>query len=98
MTNSNVKTMVAKVLMAGSLAGAFAMAAPVHAEAQQFAVGVQFGGPRVECRHDDYYRVERYDRLRAEEFRRHEAFERREEWRRAHEYRGYNRGGWYGYR
>jgi hypothetical protein len=42
----NMKAKAATVLAAGFLAGALVMAAPTKAEAQGFAVGVQFGGPR----------------------------------------------------
>jgi hypothetical protein len=41
----SMKAKVATVMAAGFLAGAFVMAAP-KAEAQGFAVGVRFGGPR----------------------------------------------------
>ena len=40
----NVKAMVAKVMTVGLLAGAFALAAPVKAEAQGFEIG------RASCR------------------------------------------------
>ena len=88
---TNVKAMVAKGMTIGLLAGAFLIAAPKQADAQQFAVGVQVGYPY----HYDPYR---YDHWRAEEFRRHEAFVRHEEWVRAHEYGGYRYHAPYYYR
>lgn len=74
---TNVKAMVAKVMTVGMLAGAFAMAAPVKAEAQQVVVG--FG-------YRPYYVAPGYyERLRIERERRFE-FERHEAWVRGHEY------------
>jgi hypothetical protein len=90
MTVKNVKAMVAKMLVGGFLAGALLMAAPHKAEAQQFAVGVHFGGPRYGYYHDDH--------IRREEFRRHDEFVRNEEWRRIHEHRGYRYDAPYRYR
>ena len=72
----NVKAMVAKVMTVGLLAGAFAVAAPVKADAQGFAVGVQVGYPRYDYSLRDYY-----DHLRFEEARR-AAFIRQQEWER----------------
>jgi hypothetical protein len=72
----NVKAMVAKVMTAGLLAGAFALAAPVKAEAQGFAVGVQVGYPQY-----DYSRRDHYDHLRFEQERR-ESYLRQQEWQR----------------
>jgi hypothetical protein len=72
----NVKAMVAKVMTVGLLAGAFALAAPVKAEAQGFVVGVQVGYPRY-----DYSRRDYYDHLRFEQARR-AAFIRQQEWQR----------------
>ncbi len=84
---TNVKAMVAKAMTIGLLAGAFAMAAPVKAQAQAFAFGVEVGHPRYDVyRHD---RFDRFDHVRAEEIRRHEEFVRQEEWRRAHDFHGY---------
>jgi hypothetical protein len=78
---TNVKAMVAKGVTVGLLAGAFVLAAPAKADAQQFAVGVQVGYPQYGY----------YDHVRFERERRHE------EWVRAHEYRRYHydhRGRW----
>jgi hypothetical protein len=78
---TKVKAMVAKGVTVGLLAGAFVLAAPAKADAQQFAVGVQVGYP-----HYDYARRDYYDHLRFEQERRHE------EWVRAHEFRRYHEG------
>ena len=72
----NVKAMVAKLMTVGLLAGAFALAAPVKAEAQGFAVGVQVGYPRYDFARRDYH-----DHLRFEQERR-AAFIRQQEWER----------------
>jgi hypothetical protein len=82
---TNVKAMVAKGVTVGLLAGAFVLAAPAKANAQQFAV-VQVGYP-----HYGYYGPDYYARLRFEQERRHV------EWVRAHEYQRYHydhRRGW----
>jgi len=84
---TNVKAMVAKGVTVGLLAGAFVLAAPAKADAQQFAVGVQVGYPHYGY---GYYGPDYYARLRFEEARRHDA------WVRAHEYHPYRYG--YGYR
>ena len=73
MTITKVKAMVRKGVTVGLLAGAFALVAPVKAEAQQFAVGARIG-PRP-----GYYGPEYYARLRFEQERQHA------EWVRAHE-------------
>ncbi|WP_260736331.1 hypothetical protein [Tunturiibacter lichenicola] len=83
---TNVKAMVAKGVTVGLLAGAFVLAAPAKANAQQFAVGVQVGYP-----YHGYYGPDYYARLRFEQERRHA------EWVRAHEYQRYHydhRRGW----
>jgi hypothetical protein len=84
MTITKVKAMVAKGVTVGLLAGAFALAAPVKAQAQQFSVGVQVGYPRP-----GYYVPEYYARLRLEQERRHA------EWVRAHERYRYRYGNGY---
>jgi hypothetical protein len=77
---TNVKAMVAKGVTVGLLAGAFVLAAPAKANAQQFAV-VQVGYP--------HYGPDYYARLRFEQERRHA------EWVRAHERYHYDhRGRW----
>jgi len=89
---NGLKGIFTKVILAGTLAGAVLMAAPQKAQAQQFAVGVQFGHPVY--RGPVYGPV--YDRgfyadRRREEFRREE-FLRHERWEREHSfYRGYYR-------
>ena len=75
---TGLKAIVAKVITAGVLAGAFVMAAPKQAQAQRFVVGVQTGYPYYGTaygRHDD--------------FRRREEFRRHEEWARARAYNHY---------
>jgi hypothetical protein len=76
---ANVKAMVAKGVTVGLLAGAFVLAAPAKADAQQLAVGVQVGYPH-------YYGPDYYAHLRFEQERRHT------EWVRAHEYGRYHYG------
>ncbi len=73
----NVKTIIAKVIAVGLLAGAFALAAPTRAQAETF-VGVEVGYPHHARR--DYF-----------EFQRREAFRRHEEWVRAHEFDRFHR-------
>jgi hypothetical protein len=74
MKSTSVKTMVAKVMTVGLLAGAFVLAAPQKAQAQ-VSVGVQFGYPQYG------YDRDYYDHLRYEQARR-EAFLRQQEWER----------------
>jgi len=84
---TNVKAMVAKGVTVGLLAGAFVLAAPAKANAQQFAVGVQVGYPY----NHGYYGPDYYARLRFEQERRHA------EWVRGHEFNRYHydhRGRW----
>lgn len=79
---TNVKAMVAKGVTVGLLAGAFVLAAPAKANAQQVAL-VQVGYP--------YYGPDYYARLRFEQERRHA------EWVRVHQYDRYHydhRGRW----
>ena len=70
---ATIKSLAAKFAITGLAAGAFLLASPAQSQAQQFAVGVQFGHPAYVVDRDDY----RYDRdYRArEEFREHEARE-----------------------
>ncbi|WP_158944651.1 hypothetical protein [Granulicella sp. S190] len=85
---TNVKAMVAKGVTVGLLAGAFVLAAPAKAQAQQFAVGVRVGYPQYGY---GYYGPDYYARLRFEQERRHA------EWVRAHEFQRYHydhRGRW----
>lgn len=73
----NLKSMVAKGMTVGLLAGAVALAAPAKANA---AVVVRVGYPHY------VYAPDYYARLRFEEARRHA------EWVRAHEYHPYRYG------
>jgi hypothetical protein len=65
---ANVKTLVAKGMMAAMVAGAFMIASPVKAQAQGFAVGVEVGYPH------SYGRPGFYEFERRQEFLRHEEF------------------------
>ncbi|MBB5342222.1 hypothetical protein [Tunturibacter empetritectus] len=89
---TNVKAMVAKGVTVGLLAGAFVLAAPAKADAQQFAVGVRAGYPAYYGYPAyRYYGPDYYARRRFEQERRHD------EWVRAHEYERYHhdhRGRW----
>jgi len=67
---ANIKNLAAKFAITGLTAGAFVLASPAKSQAQQFAVGVQFGHPAYVVDRDDY----RYYGAR-EEFREHEARE-----------------------
>ena len=84
---TNVKSMVAKAMAVGMVAGAFALATPQKAEAQ-VSFGVQVGYPPVYAYGPGYYARRDYDRLRYEEecrraeFARREAWERHEAWER----------------
>ena len=84
MKSTNVKAMVAKVMTVGLLAGAFVMAAPAKADAQQFGAVVEVGYP-----HYDYSRRDYFEFQRREAIRRHEEWVRHEEWLRAHRYYGW---------
>jgi hypothetical protein len=78
---TNKKAMGAKGITVGLLAGAFVLAAPAQADAQQFAVGVQVGYPHYDRARRDYY-----DHLRFEQERHHQ------QWVRAHEFGRYYAG------
>ena len=70
---ANVKSMVAKGMLAAVAAGAWMIASPVKADAQQFGAGVYLGYP-----HRDFDRERDFERrrefLRRQEFLRHEEF------------------------
>ena len=83
MKSTNVKSLIAKVMTVGLLAGAVVLAAPAKAEAQGVAFGVQVGYP-----HYDYSRRDYFEFQRREAIRRHEEFVRRQEWERAHRFHG----------
>ncbi len=92
----NVKAMFLKVTTAAVLAGAVFVAAP-KANAQQFAVGVQFGAPAYGYNDGyDYGARLRWEReqaeiarrdafFRHEQWERHEAWEHHDGWRDRHE-------------
>src|SRR5215470_19547975 len=92
---TSIKSMIAKGVTVGLLAGAVALAAPAKAEAQQFAVGVQFGSPSYGyVAPADYYARQRYEaycreqaRLQHEAWLRHEAWERQQAYYRDHDRR-----------
>ena len=83
---TNVKALIARSLAAGLLAGAFVLAAPAKANAQQFAVGVQFGSPSYgyDGPRDYYARQRAFEAQQAyarqQAWAQHEAFERQEAW------------------
>ena len=93
---TSVKSMMAKGVTVGLLAGAIALAAPAKAEAQQFAVGVQFGSPAYGyVAPGDYYARQRYEEYCRQQARlQHKAWERQQAWERQHAYNRYA----YGYR
>jgi hypothetical protein len=87
-----MKGLIAKLTIAGFAVAAFTLASPAKADAQQFAVGVEFGHPGYVAYHDGY-RYDRDDYRRHEEFREREAradflrrqeFIRHEQWERYH--------------
>jgi hypothetical protein len=93
-----VQSKVVRALAAATLAGAVLTAAAPAAQAQQFSVGVQIGGPRYVA--PAYgYGPSFYERQRFEEARRHEEwlrqreFDRHERFDRDHHFdnRGYRR-------
>ena len=87
---TTVKAMVAKVLMAGFVAGALVMAAPAKASAQEVIVRANVGPVFVPAA----FGYDRYDRDRG--FRRHEEWERSQRRFVHDQYRRGDRG--YGYR
>ena len=81
---ATLKSMIAKGMTAGLLAGAFLFATPDKAQAAQVNIGVQIGAPVV-YPNDYYARRAYYERLRLEQARRaeiarREAFIRHQEW------------------
>ena len=74
--------MVAKVMTAGLLAGAFVLVAPVKAEAQDFGIGVQIGYPHYDYSHRDYYEHQRFEEERREAYARQQEFLRQQAWQR----------------
>ena len=82
------KFFAAKILSVAALATAFALT-PMHAKAQAFAVGVQFGQPAYGY-HNGFER-DRFERERAERiaFERRQEFLRQQAWQRDHDRRFY---------
>jgi hypothetical protein len=83
---TNVKALIATSLTTGLLAGAFVLTAPAKANAQQFAVGVQFGSPSYGDGYGydstrDYYARQRYEELcRQRAFAAQQAYARQLAW------------------
>jgi hypothetical protein len=88
MTIPNVKAIVAKMMTVGLLAGAFALAVPVKAQAETF-VSVGVGYPHYVVR-PAFFNFEQREAIR-----RHEEFVRHEEWVRAHEFDRFHRDGFW---
>ena len=91
---TSVKSMMAKGVTVGLLAGAIALAAPAKAEAQQFAVGVQFGSPAYGyVAPGDYYARQRYEEYCRQQARlQHDAWVRQQAYNRhAYAYRDHDR-------
>ncbi len=84
------KFFAAKILSVAALATAFALT-PMHAKAQAFAVGVQFGQPVYG--YNNGYDHNRFERERAEriDFERRQAFLRQQAWEREHRFRNHDR-------
>jgi hypothetical protein len=85
-TIARIRKLVAKAMLAGMAAGAFMVAIPTKAQAQEIVVGVRAGAPFYGPRAGFGFE-------RREEFARREAFLRHEEWLRAQRFHGR-----YGYR
>jgi hypothetical protein len=84
---ANVKGTVTKLMLAGLAAGAFVIASPTQAQAQQFAAGVQFGHPAYVVDRVDFRRREEFrGREQREQFARRQAFLRHQEWERSHRF------------
>ena len=86
---ANVKGIVTRLMLTGLAAGAFIAASSAIAQAQQFAVGVQFGHPAYVVDHrvdrDDYryayrQREEFREREAREQFARRQAYLQHEQW------------------
>jgi hypothetical protein len=86
---TQIKSMLKKTMAVGLVAGALSLAGAVKADAQQFAVGVQFGTPVYGYAApaygsgyyaNDYYARQRYERERREAFERRQAWLRQQQW------------------
>jgi len=95
MKSANVKGLVAKTMIIALAAGTLMFAGAAKADAQQLAVGVQFGHPVYGYDRDDYARRqayiehERWEAEQREAYTRQQAYvqhERQEQWERAHRY------------
>lgn len=90
MTIQGAKRILLKAAGAAVLAGTLLAVSPA-AEAQQFAVGVQFGAPAYGYNYGPAYGRGYYDHLRWEReqaaIARHDAWIRHEEWRRREDWR-----------
>ena len=103
---ATLKSMIAKVMTAGLLAGVFMLGGAKKAEAQ-VAVGVRIGRPVVYpgypvygaypgyYRRDDYYARMRWEAARRAEWERQQAWARHEQWERSRYY-GPRPYGYYG--
>ena len=88
MKSTNVKAMVTKVMTVGLLAGAFVMAAPAKADAQQFGAVVEVGYPHYDYSRREFNERQRIEAERRAEFERREEIRRHEEWLRMHRFYG----------
>lgn len=87
-TIARIRSMVAKVMLAGTAASVLLMMSPVKAQAQEVVAGVRAGAPFYGTRAGFVF-DRRAEFLRREEFARREAFLRHQEWLRAQRFRGY---------
>ena len=92
---TRMKTMVAKVMAVGMVAGAIAMFAPAKAQAAEVVFNAQFGRPAVVVAPGyGYYERQRIERERIAEAERREAIRRHEEWVREHRFHDFHDNGW----
>ena len=75
----NAKAMVTKAMAVGMLAGAFVLATPAKAQAQEFGVRVQVGYPPYGYSRDYHERL-RWEQARRDAFLRQQAWERQQAW------------------
>jgi hypothetical protein len=96
---TSIKSMLIKGVTVGLVAGAVALAAPAKAEAQQFAVGVQFGSPSYGYYNPgDYYARQRYEELcRERAFAAQQAYARQQAWAQHEAWERQRAFGRYGY-
>jgi hypothetical protein len=72
---ATVKSLAAKLAITSLAVGAFFLASPAKSQAQQFAVGVQFGHPTYVADRDDYREHEQ-----REAYARQQAYIAHERW------------------